>query len=290
MRKTALLKNGIRLHYQQVGEGPDLVMIHGLSGNLAVWHLKMVPVLRDQFRILTYDMRGHGFSDVPPTGYTTGDMASDLEQLLDELGIERCSFVGHSYGADAALYFSYLHPERTRRVIAVEAGLAALIHQRKRDDWEGWSYWVEALSRFGIVVPPEKRSDIDFMLRESLKVPKIWGPAIGRTRKPEPLLRLLETTMVKDYEVAGELTLENISRIQVPVHLIYGGESTFLGTYRYLCENLPNVTAIQLPKTDWSHFGVLEQPELLTQYFLDYLQPDLAEVGSTQREPVGANE
>ena len=45
-------------------------MIHGLTGNLAVWHLKIIPMLWDHFRILTYDLRGHGYSDVPPTGYT----------------------------------------------------------------------------------------------------------------------------------------------------------------------------------------------------------------------------
>src|SRR5438309_10541706 len=94
-----LIESGLTIHYQQVGQGPNLVMIHGLSGNLAVWHLKMVPLLRDHFRVLTYDMRGHGYSDIPPTGYSTSDMAEDLELLLDELGIESCYLVGHSYGA-----------------------------------------------------------------------------------------------------------------------------------------------------------------------------------------------
>src|ERR671938_233026 len=95
----ALLKSGIKLHYQQIGEGPDLVMIHGLTGNQAVWHLRIVPSLFDRYRILTYDLRGHGHSDVPPSGYSADDMATDLEQLLDELGIGPVSLVGHSYGA-----------------------------------------------------------------------------------------------------------------------------------------------------------------------------------------------
>src|SRR5207248_5554544 len=102
---------------QRVGAGPDLVMIHGLSGNLAVWHLKMVPILREHFRVLTYDMRGHGYSSAPATGYTTGDMATDLEDLLNALNIETCYLVGHSYGADTALYFSLLHPDRAKHVI-----------------------------------------------------------------------------------------------------------------------------------------------------------------------------
>ena len=62
------LQNGVRIHYQQIGEGPDLVMVHGLTGNLAVWHLQIVPELSEHFRVLTYDLRGHGHSDTPPTG------------------------------------------------------------------------------------------------------------------------------------------------------------------------------------------------------------------------------
>ena len=85
----ATLPSGLRLHYQQLGEGPDLVMVHGLTGNLAVWHLRIVPELTDHYRVLTYDLRGHGYSDAPPTGYTPDDMAGDLLGLLDALEIER---------------------------------------------------------------------------------------------------------------------------------------------------------------------------------------------------------
>src|SRR3954454_5600622 len=81
----AILGSGVELHYQQFGQGPDLVMIHGITGNLAIWHLEMVPALMSQFRITTYDLRGHGYSSVPPTGYTTADHATDLKNLLDHL-------------------------------------------------------------------------------------------------------------------------------------------------------------------------------------------------------------
>jgi pimeloyl-ACP methyl ester carboxylesterase len=269
----ALLKSGIQIHYQRTGEGPDLVMIHGLSGNLAIWHLRMIPILRDHFRVLTYDMRGHGYSDAPPTGYSTDDMATDLEQLLDALDVESAYLVGHSYGADAAMCFALRHPERAKQVIAIEAGLAALIHLRKREDWEGWLYWAKVLESFGFEVPPEKRSDIDYMLRLSLQVPKLFGPAIGRTRKAAPLLRLLNTSMVKDYEMVGDLTLEAVGRIQTPVHLVYGEDSAFLGTYEYLRAHLPNAMATKLPATNWGHFGVLEQPKRLTRLILDDLMP-----------------
>jgi pimeloyl-ACP methyl ester carboxylesterase len=279
----ALLPNGINIHYQRVGNGPDLVMLHGLSGNLAVWHLKIVGLLRDHFRVLTYDLRGHGYSDVPPNGYTAGDMADDLLGLLDALEIQRPFIVGHSYGADTALYFALKYPNRVRKVVSIEAGLAALIHYRKREDWEGWVYWANVLERFGLTVPPEHRTDIDYMLRLSLQVPKVWGPAAGRPRKAEPLLRLLNgTTIVQDYEVVGDLTLENIRHIQAPAVLIGGHGSAFQATYDYLHANLPNVSTHMLPESEFAHFGPLEQPELLAGLIIRSLLPESA-VGAEER-------
>ena len=84
MAKT-LLPSGIRLHSQQVGEGPDMVMVHGITGNLAVWHLHLAPALSDHFRVLTYDLRAHGYSDAPPTGYSLDAMTQDLLELLDAI-------------------------------------------------------------------------------------------------------------------------------------------------------------------------------------------------------------
>src|SRR6476659_4338016 len=104
--------NGLSFHYLQAGAGPNLVMIHGLTGNQAVWHLRMVPLLRNQFRITCYDLRGHGRSDMPPTGYTTGYMAEDLRGIMDALGLQRAHVMGHSLGADIALHFALLYPDR----------------------------------------------------------------------------------------------------------------------------------------------------------------------------------
>ena len=141
----ATLRSGIRLHYQQIGEGPDVVMVHGITGNLAVWHLRLVPALSERFRVLTYDLRGHGHSDVPARGYTPDAMAGDLLELLDALEVERPAIVGHSYGADIALYLAANHPERAREVIAIESALPALEPGRRDDRWSGWTSWVAAL-------------------------------------------------------------------------------------------------------------------------------------------------
>ena len=279
------LDSGVTLHYQRVGRGPDLVMIHGLTGNLAVWHLKIIPMLMDRFRTLSYDLRGHGYSDMPSSGYSADDMAHDLEGLLDKLGIESASFVGHSFGADIALYFALLYPERVRKVIAIEAAIPAMIHERALEDWEGWAYWNEVLERSGHPVPPEHRSDAVYLLRQSLQVPKKWGPLRGLPRNPEPFLRLLEqTSMPQDYQQVGALTLDSVARIRPPVVLVYGEHSAFQRTYQYLRDHLPDSQSVVLPRTDWGHFGPLEQPEVVARHLLDHLTPE-SPAGGGRREP-----
>ena len=88
----------LAISYQQSGIGPDVVMVHGLAANLAFWYLKIVPHFTPHYRVTAYDLRGHGRSEMPPTGYTTRDLAEDLIALLDERGIEKAHLVGHSIG------------------------------------------------------------------------------------------------------------------------------------------------------------------------------------------------
>lgn len=262
----AFLRSGIRIHCQRVGEGPDVVMVHGLTGNLAVWHLHIVPALRDRFRILTYDLRGHGYSDTPPSGYDPDSMASDLLELFDVLGIERPVIVGHSYGADIALYFAARHPERLREAIAIEPALPALEELRAHDGWVGWSYWVAALEGAGVTVPPERRSDMRWLMLATVDLPKQWGPLQGLPRDPKPFLRLVdETTLPEDYRRVGTLTLERIPSIETPVTLMCAERSAFIETFEHLRERLPNVHPVLLPTTEWGHFGPLEQPQLVAE-------------------------
>jgi pimeloyl-ACP methyl ester carboxylesterase len=263
------LANGVRLHYQQIGEGPDLVMVHGLTGNLAVWHLQMVPVLAERFRVLTYDLRGHGLSDTPPSGYSADAMAEDLLQLLDALEIERPWVAGHSYGADIALYFALLHPARVREVIAIEAALPALEQSRRHEGWVGWSYWTRALEEAGHEVPEEKRSDLRYMIRATIDLPKQWGPLKGLPRNPKPLLKLLdETSLPEEYRLVGSLTLDRVGAIDTPVVLLYADQSAFHDTFEYLSQNLPNVEPVLMPRTEWGHFGPLEQPDVVAEQII----------------------
>jgi pimeloyl-ACP methyl ester carboxylesterase len=262
-----VLGSGIALHVQQVGEGPDVVMVHGITGNLAVWHLQLVPALADRARLLTYDLRGHGRSDTPPTGYSLDDMAGDLLGLLDALELERPVVVGHSYGADIALYLAAAHPERVAEVIAIEAALPAMEQVRDHDAWIGWTYWVRALEEAGVEVPPDKRSDLRHLIGATIDLPKQWGPLKGLPRNPRPLRRLLdETTLPQDYRRIGSLTVDRLPTIETPVVLMYTEQSAFIDTFEYLLERLPDATPVLLPRSEYGHFGPLEQPALVARH------------------------
>jgi pimeloyl-ACP methyl ester carboxylesterase len=266
-----IIANGVNLHYITVGMGPDVVMLHGFLGNLAVWHLYMAPILRREHRVTTYDLRGHGYSDVTPTGYTAADMVEDLRCFLDEMGIERPILVGHSFGADIAMYFSLRYPERVAKLVALEPGLAALVHQRNDKDWIGWAAWVAKLEEVGIHVPEDKRTDAEFLLQLSLETPKFYGPARGLPRNREPLLHLIrKTTLLKDYEVVGDMTLDAVRTIHTPTLLVYGRNSHFISSYDFLHQALPNCKPVLLPGGE--HFGPLEQPELLTEHIQQFLK------------------
>ncbi len=274
--------NGLTIHAIQVGSGPDVVMLHGFLGNLAVWHLYMAPQMRKHFRVTTYDLRGHGYSEVTPAGYSAGEMAEDLLNVLDTLDIQKAHLVGHSFGADICLYFALKHPDRVEKIVALEPGLAALVHERKKDSWEGWPYWVEKLQECGIEIPEDKKADLNYLLKMSLETTKFFGPARGLPRNREPLINLIQnTSLVADYEVVGELTEEAVNTIQHPTLLVYGEKSHFLGTYEFLSKALPNCKPELLPGGE--HFGPLEQPELLTQHILEFLGD------SSMAVPVGAS-
>ena len=227
----------------------------------------------DRFRILTYDLRGHGYSDMHPSGYTCDDMAEDLLELLDALEIEQASLVGHSFGADIALYFAATTPSASSSIVAIEAALPAMIHERAARTGRAGPTGSICCAEPAPRSRPTGITDVPYLLRASLEVPKKWGPLNGLPRNPRPFLRLLdETTMANDYEHVGSLTLDRLADIQTPVTLMYAEDSAFRRTHDVLLDRLPDASSIFLPQTEWGHFGPLEQPELVASHIVETLE------------------
>jgi pimeloyl-ACP methyl ester carboxylesterase len=272
--------NNLKLHFWRSGQGPDLVLVHGLGGNLAGWHLNMAPALQQEYRVLTYDLRGHGRSDAPPAGYTTGDMAQDLAGLLDALDIEKTALVGHSWGADIILHFALLYPGRVSALVVVEGGLLApLAPSYRSPEWNGWPYvtgTIEAL--LGRPVPEGNRCDLDYLIRQLIEIPIQYGPSRGRPRDEEIVFRVLDVLrpMWEGREADGNMGLESVARIPHPTLLVYEADSVFLEAHRELSDRLPASSSVILPGAGTlKHFTSLEHPDLIvssTRAFLQQLQ------------------
>jgi pimeloyl-ACP methyl ester carboxylesterase len=257
--------NNLKFHYWLSGQGPTVVLVHGLGGNLAAWHLKIVPELQGEFRLLTYDLRGHGRSDAPPVGYTTGDMVRDLAGILDGLGIQQAAFVGHSWGTDIVLHFALQYPDRVSRMVLVEgAMLAPLAPVYRSHDWQGWSYvtnTIEALSNEPI--PEERAHDLEYLLKRIIEIPIQFGPAQGRPRDEELVFRVLDVLrpMWEGREADGNMSLESLANVPHPAQLIYESNSVFLDAYRELSQRLPRASSVMLPGAKLKHFSSLEHPD-----------------------------
>src|SRR3972149_10567288 len=113
--------NGFDMYYRERGEGPPLVLIHGLLNSVDMADaLGETPMyLAGRFRLISYDSPGHGRSGYTtnPKDYTWDALAEDLLGLLRQLGIERASLWGSSVGGGTALVFALQHPEMVERLI-----------------------------------------------------------------------------------------------------------------------------------------------------------------------------
>jgi pimeloyl-ACP methyl ester carboxylesterase len=111
---------GLRTHVALAGpeDAPPIVLVHGWPQNWWVWR-RVLPGLVERFRVIVPDLRGHGWTEAPKTGYEKEQLTSDLLALLDALGIERVTWVGHDWGGWAGLLAALRAPERFDRMLAV---------------------------------------------------------------------------------------------------------------------------------------------------------------------------
>lgn len=114
--------NNISQYYEADGTGRPLVLIHGHTLNLRMWDSQVPSLVRDH-RVIRYDVRGHGRSDSPPTGYAYPLYAEDLAALLAYVEVERVAVIGMSMGGAIALEFALRYPQRVEALVLVSSVL-----------------------------------------------------------------------------------------------------------------------------------------------------------------------
>ncbi len=126
----------VELEYEVLGDGPELVWLHGLSGSLEESR-PLCEALSARYRVLWYSTRGHGRSSAPAARarYSYDVIADDLQRVLDHVGFERPVIGGGSHGANTALRHTLRHPGRARALLLVAPGANAL----RRPDRLRWA-------------------------------------------------------------------------------------------------------------------------------------------------------
>ncbi|HEV2075728.1 MAG TPA: alpha/beta fold hydrolase [Thermoleophilaceae bacterium] len=107
--------------YRAAGEGPVVVLVHGITGTNDNWR-SVIPRLAERYTVVAPDLIGHGGSAKPRGDYSLGAYASGIRDLLVALGHERATFVGHSLGGGVVMQLAYQFPERCERMVLVSSG------------------------------------------------------------------------------------------------------------------------------------------------------------------------
>jgi pimeloyl-ACP methyl ester carboxylesterase len=117
--------DGIHIHYEVEGAGAPLVLMHGALTGLEMWHeLGYTDALRDEYRLILIDARGHGQSDAPhdPAQYRPESMTGDVTAVLDAVKVAAAHFLGASMGAAIGFELARRVPERLRSLVLLGYG------------------------------------------------------------------------------------------------------------------------------------------------------------------------
>jgi len=134
--------HGHEVGFQAAGEGPLVVLLHGITSTSEAWR-KVMPRLAERYTVIAPDMIGHGRSAKPRGDYSLGAYAAGVRDLLAMLGFERGTVVGHSFGGGIAMQFAYLFPEYVERMALISSGgLGREVHPLLRAAVLPGSEWV----------------------------------------------------------------------------------------------------------------------------------------------------
>ncbi len=272
--------NGVRLNYVQMDDGEegdreDLVMVHGLATNLAFWYFQYAAELAKRFRVTLFDLRGHGRSEMPASGYAPAILADDLAGLMDHLQIDKAHFLAHSFGGVVTLNFACSHPQRMRSLVLADSHISAVRHVETRREWAHGQSIQPILDRHGLELDTKDpyfghkllTRVAEWQMR-GLSVPielaEVVSPLMGKTgsRTAAQWLRLMDSTTAQA-EMMGDdgLTLERLRALRFPILAMYGDNSQAHLTGSELLQVWPHAEFRRV--RDAGHFFPASRPEEL---------------------------
>jgi pimeloyl-ACP methyl ester carboxylesterase len=246
----ALERNGIAIHYEDRGRGPTVLLNHGYGATSQMW-ARQVDDLESDYRVVTWDLRGHGQSDSPEAlaDYARSVAVDDMRGILDACQIERAVIGGLSLGGYLSLAFYLAHPERAGALMLFDTGPGYKNPKARA----AWNRGAERMAR-------------EF---ETQGLSALAGGAevrLSSHRSAEGLARAARGTLVQsDSQVA-----DSLGDIHVPT-LVLAGErdEPFLAATDYMARKIPNATKVLIPGA--GHAPNVEQPEAFNQAVRSFL-------------------
>ncbi|HEX3782556.1 MAG TPA: alpha/beta hydrolase [Pseudonocardiaceae bacterium] len=239
-----VVANGIRMHVQRIpaknvaaeDTRPTVVFIHGVgTDSLASFYFTLAaPTVNAGMDVITYDLRGHGRSDCPPTGYTLTDAVDDLDALLTELAVTGpVHLVGNSFGGTVAFSFAWRHPERVASLVAIES----------EPPTESWSAKIAELLADG--TDQLVRDDVLAWINDNHGAhTSRLGKALGTV--------LTTTTIARDVPSGPLLSTADLRSIRCPVLAVFGAESHVVDVAATLPDLLPSCRIEIIPDQEHS--------------------------------------
>jgi len=205
------------LRGEAAGEGPAIVLCHGITATRRYVHHGSRALERAGHRVIAYDARGHGESDPAPAGegYGYPRLVADLARVVADLaGKRRFMLAGHSMGAHTAAAYALAHPERLSALALIGPAYTGTISPRSLEDWDGLAAALEAGGVEGFVDYIGAEQGIDPAWRDSV---------LGFTRARMLLHRHPEALVAALREVPRSRPfggLEELERIETPTLVV----------------------------------------------------------------------
>ena len=265
--------DGRRVNVIELGSGPPVVFIHGLSGSWQNW-LEQLPVFARDHRVITFDLPGFGASEMPREKITISGYGRFVEALLDELGVGSAAVVGNSMGGFIGIELAIRFPERVERLVLVSAAGLSIEYLRNEralavlgalgNRLAAYSGWVASRSDALARRPVARRAIFGIVAHRPDRLP---GPLVAEqvrgSGKPGFIPALDALT---DYPIRDRL-----GEIACPTLIVWGAEDKLVPARDAdeFARLIPNSRKVVWPQT--GHVAMLERPEAfnaLVQAFL----------------------
>jgi len=269
--------HGERIAYLDEGSGEAIVLLHGLAGSSETWRSLIGPLSR-KYRVVAPDLLGHGNSTKPRTDYSLGALSVLIRDVLDELGITRATFVGHSLGGGIAMQFVYQHPDYVQRLVLINSGgLGPDVGMLLRlASLPGAELVLPIIAAKRLLDPGERVWSL--MRKAGIESPRgegMWRHYRSLSDGPTRQAFLRTVRGVIDHRGQAVSALNRLNtRMNFPVMAIWGDRDAMIPVaHAYAAQQIrPDVRVEVL--TDVGHFPHAERPGEVAELIEDFIASD----------------